>query len=52
MILGIIEMGINHPDEMTELCNIAEPNEGVLTNIGKEHLEGFGSIEGRSTSGK
>lgn len=44
--LGIIEMGINHPDEMTELCNIAEPNEGVLTNIGKEHLEGFGSIEG------
>lgn len=44
--LGIIEMGINHPDEMTELCTIAEPNEGVLTNIGKEHLEGFGSIEG------
>jgi len=44
--LGIIEMGINHPKEMTELCLIAEPNEGILTNIGKEHLEGFGSLEG------
>ena len=31
---------------MTMLCEIAKPNEGLLTNIGKEHLEGFGSIEG------
>ncbi len=43
---AIIEMGINHANEMTELCNIAEPTAGLLTNIGKEHLEGLGSIEG------
>lgn len=43
---GIIELGINHPGEMRMLCEIALPNEGLLTNIGKEHLEGFGDIEG------
>lgn len=43
---GIIELGINHPNEMAMLCKIAMPDEGLLTNIGKEHLEGFGDIEG------
>lgn len=44
--IGIIEMGANHPGEINELCNIAEPNFGLITNIGKAHLEGFGSFEG------
>jgi UDP-N-acetylmuramoyl-tripeptide--D-alanyl-D-alanine ligase len=44
--VAIVELGINHPSEMTQLCKIALPNEGLLTNIGKEHLEGFGSLEG------
>lgn len=44
--IAIVEMGINHPLEMTELCQIAEPNFGLLTNIGKEHLEGLGDLEG------
>ncbi len=44
--IGIIEMGANHPGEITLLCNIAMPDHGLITNIGKAHLEGFGSIEG------
>ena len=44
--IGIIEMGANHPGEIRELCNIAEPNFGLITNIGKAHLEGFGSFQG------
>ncbi len=44
--IGIIEMGANHPGEIEELCNIAQPNFGLITNIGKAHLEGFGSFEG------
>jgi len=44
--MAIVELGINHPLEMTELCQIAEPNFGLLTNIGKEHLEGLGDLEG------
>lgn len=43
--LAVIEMGANHPDEIRELCEIAEPNYGIITSIGKEHLEGFGDIE-------
>lgn len=43
--IAVIEMGANHPGEIKELCEIAEPNYGVITSIGKEHLEGFGSIE-------
>ena len=43
---GIIEMGANHIGEIDLLCKIAEPTCGVITNIGKAHLEGFGSIEG------
>ncbi len=44
--IGIVEMGANHPGEIKELCAIAEPNFGLITNIGKAHLEGFGSFEG------
>lgn len=44
--MAIIEMGANHPIEINQLCRIAEPNFGLITNIGKAHLEGFGSIEG------
>ena len=43
---GIVEMGANHPKEIAELCNIAEPDMGIITNIGKAHIEGFGSFEG------
>ncbi len=43
---AIIEMGANHLGEIDELCRIAEPDYGLITNIGKAHLEGFGGIEG------
>ena len=43
---AIIEMGANHVGEIEELCNIANPDFGLITNIGKAHLEGFGGIEG------
>jgi UDP-N-acetylmuramoyl-tripeptide--D-alanyl-D-alanine ligase len=43
---AIIELGTNHPGEMAVVCGIAEPDCGIITNIGKEHLEGFGSLEG------
>lgn len=42
----IIEMGANHRGEISMLCEIAEPDYGLVTNIGKAHLEGFGSFEG------
>jgi UDP-N-acetylmuramoyl-tripeptide--D-alanyl-D-alanine ligase len=44
--IGIIEMGANHPGEIKALCEIADPDFGIVTNIGKAHLEGFGSFEG------
>ncbi|MDR0605532.1 MAG: UDP-N-acetylmuramoyl-tripeptide--D-alanyl-D-alanine ligase [Bacteroidales bacterium] len=43
--IAIIEMGANHVGEIKELCQIAEPNYGIITNIGKAHLEGFGSVD-------
>jgi UDP-N-acetylmuramoyl-tripeptide--D-alanyl-D-alanine ligase len=43
---AIIEMGANHKGEIDFLCKIAEPIYGLITNIGKAHLEGFGSFEG------
>ena len=44
--LGIVEMGANHLKEIERLCEIAKPNFGYITNFGKAHLEGFGSVEG------
>ncbi len=44
--IAIIEMGANHIGEIGILCKIAHPNVGIITNIGKAHLEGFGSLEG------
>ncbi len=44
--IGIVEMGANHLREIEFLCSIAEPNFGLITNFGKAHLEGFGSLEG------
>ena len=43
---GIVEMGANHKKEIAFLCNIALPDYGLITNFGKAHLEGFGSIDG------
>jgi len=42
----IVEMGANHIGEIADLCRIALPTAGLITNIGKAHLEGFGSFEG------
>lgn len=44
--IAIIEMGANHQKEIAALCRIAEPNFGLITNVGKGHLEGFGGFEG------
>jgi len=44
--IAVIEMGANHQNEIKELCEISSPDFGLITNIGKAHLEGFGSIEG------
>ncbi len=44
--MAIIEMGANHPGEIKTLSEIACPNYGIITNVGKAHLEGFGSFEG------
>ncbi|WP_372793001.1 UDP-N-acetylmuramoyl-tripeptide--D-alanyl-D-alanine ligase [Lutibacter sp.] len=44
--IGIVEMGANHLKEIDSLCKIAAPNYGYITNFGKAHLEGFGSVEG------
>tara|TARA_B100000902_G_scaffold400054_1_gene475262 strand:+ start:186 stop:1448 length:1263 start_codon:yes stop_codon:yes gene_type:complete len=44
--LAIIEMGANSIGEISKLCDIAQPNYGVITNIGKAHLEGFVNLEG------
>ena len=43
---GIVEMGANHFGEITDLCNIALPEFGIITNIGKAHLEGFKNLRG------
>jgi UDP-N-acetylmuramoyl-tripeptide--D-alanyl-D-alanine ligase len=44
--IGIVEMGANHPGEIAFLCQLVQPNFGYITNFGKAHLEGFGSLEG------
>lgn len=43
---GVVEMGANHRGEINKLCEIAMPDCGLITNIGRAHLEGFGSFEG------
>jgi len=50
---AIVEMGANHPGDIDELCRIAEPDFGLITNIGKAHLGGFGGFEGvKNTKGE
>ena len=44
--IAIVEMGANHPGEIESLCKIADPDCGLITNVGRAHLEGFGSFEG------
>ena len=51
--LAVIEMGASHPGDIKELVDIALPNYGLITNVGKAHLLGFGSFEGvKSTKGE
>ena len=44
--MAVIEMGASHPGDIKELVDIAQPNYGIITNVGRAHLEGFGSFEG------
>ena len=44
--MAVIEMGASHPGDIKELVDIVEPDCGIITNVGKAHLEGFGSFEG------
>jgi len=44
--IAIVEMGANHPGEIEALCEIAQPTHGLITNIGKAHLQGFGDFQG------
>ncbi len=50
--IAVIEMGANHEGENWLLCEIAKPNLGLVTNNGKDHLEGFGDLEGVKRSNK
>jgi UDP-N-acetylmuramoyl-tripeptide--D-alanyl-D-alanine ligase len=43
---AVIEMGANHQKEIELLCTISQPTHGLITNVGKAHLEGFGGVEG------
>lgn len=44
--MAVIEMGANHQKEIEGYCKIVNPTHGIITNVGKAHLEGFGGIEG------
>ena len=44
--MAVVEMGASHPGDIEELVHIAQPNYGIITNVGRAHLEGFGSFEG------
>lgn len=48
--IAVVEMGANHIGEIDQLCEIALPHIGIITNIGKAHLEGFGSFQGVITA--
>lgn len=51
--VAVVEMGANHPGEIRTLVNIVMPDAGLITNVGKAHLEGFGSFEGvKKTKGE
>jgi UDP-N-acetylmuramoyl-tripeptide--D-alanyl-D-alanine ligase len=42
--IAVLELGANHSGEIAELCRLAQPDAGLITNIGKDHLEGFVTI--------
>ena len=44
--IAVIEMGASHPEDLRPLLAVAQPTHGLITNVGKAHLEGFGSFEG------
>lgn len=44
--IAVIEMGANHPDDIAKLVQVSRPDYGLITNVGKAHLLGFGSFEG------
>lgn len=44
--IAVIEMGANHPDDIARLVRVSRPNYGLITNVGRAHLLGFGSFEG------
>ena len=44
--LAVIEMGASHPDDISKLVEVCEPDFGLITNVGRAHLLGFGSFEG------
>ena len=44
--IAVIEMGASHPDDIEKLVKVSEPDYGIITNVGKGHLLGFGSFEG------
>ncbi len=44
--MAVVEMGASHPGDIKELVEIAEPDYGLITNVGMAHLQGFGSLEG------
>ena len=44
--IAVVEMGASHPDDIEKLVKVSEPDYGLITNVGKAHLQGFGSFEG------
>ncbi len=44
--IAVVEMGASHPGDIKTLAETAEPTSGLITNVGKAHLQGFGSLEG------
>ena len=51
--IAVIETGANHPGEIADLCRIVQADFGLITNVGRAHLEGFGSFEGvKQTKGE